>query len=93
MRFGFNGLFSVLVVGWLDEDRASVPSWSAGPILFGSLSGELSRRCSIDRTAASSSSSLISPTGEDSSSEFWVDSGGEITAPGGMAALVNGGGD
>lgn len=66
---------------------------SAGAMF--SLSGELSLLWLIERTAASSSSSLIpSPRyGDSSSLEFGADSGGEIIAPTGIAALLTGGGD
>lgn len=85
--------FASVVDGTVDEGRAGVVSgWSDGSI----LSGELSLFSLIDRTAASSSSNLTpSPLrrGDSSSLEFGPDSGGEITAPGGMIALLIGGGD
>lgn len=86
--------FVSVVDGIVDEGRAGVgvSGWSEGSI----LSGELSLLNLIDRTAASSSSNLTpSPLrrGDSSSLEFGPDSGGEITAPGGMIALLIGGGD
>lgn len=60
-----------------------------GPI----LSGDPSFRCSMALNAASRSSSLIIDWSGDSESEFGADSGGEIIAPGGIAAWFNGGGD
>jgi hypothetical protein len=79
--------------GRLDEEQAPVPVCSTGPML---LSGDPSLLCSIERTAASRSSSRMPRPpgyGDSSSLEFGADSGGEITAPGGMTALFNGGGD
>lgn len=71
---------------WLEEGFTSA----------GCLSGDEARRCSMDRTAASSSFNWKPSRfryDTSSSLEFCADSGGEITAPGGMWPSLIGGGD
>lgn len=90
------GLVSEVVIDEIAGAEAEAGA-GAGADSFGlMLSGELSLLNLMERTAASSASNFrASPLerGESSSLELTADSGGEITAPGGMMACFTGGGD